>query len=434
MKKLLLLTLVLLGGVMQVSAATETTVYYAIPSDVVGTYTVKLNVNRKGNADDWKSYDMTKTDKTFLTYDIYSCEFTDLYDGLGCIQFQLYDGETWKSEEQPFGKKEWTSPSVYNGKMWVYGNSSKNWVPYNYDTDEIVITIHCKKTNSWTPSNGYAFYDGLSSYNQLNGNWPGNSTTVNPNNSDYYDMTITNKITNEVNPFTLKVIFNNGKSTGSVKGEDQTYDIVIGNNPEYWVEDGPTSWEAIQKVKITATKKFSTYCNTNNLDFTGISGLEAYKVSEVTETAAKIAKVGVVPGGQGLVLKKTENIGVATTFEVPIVASAESIAPNALVGVTTDTDITGVAHAYILSGGLFYKSSGGTLAAGKAYLVAAAWDGSSANSFSMIVDDSDTDGIKSIENRELRNENSDYYNLAGQKVGKDYKGIVIVNGKKMLNK
>ena len=25
------------------------------------------------------------------------------------------------------------------------------------------------------------------------------------------------------------------------------------------------------------------------------------------------------------------------------------------------------------------------------------------------------------------------YNLAGQKVGKDYKGIVIVNGKKMLN-
>ena len=187
-------------------------------------------------------------------------------------------------------------------------------------------------------------------------------------------------------------------------------------------------------VNVKATKEFSTYCNTDNLDFTGISGLEAYRVSEVTESAAKIAQVTTVPGGQGLVLKKTENIGVATTFEVPVLASAESIGDNALVGVTTDTDITGVAHAYILSDGLFYKSSGGTLAAGKAYLVAAAWDGSSANSFSMIVDDSDTDGIKSIENRELRNENSDYYNLAGQKVGKDYKGIVIVNGKKMLNK
>lgn len=45
-----------------------------------------------------------------------------------------------------------------------------------------------------------------------------------------------------------------------------------------------------------------------------------------------------------------------------------------------------------------------------------------------------TDGIRSIENGELRSENYDYYNLAGQKVGKDYKGIVIVNGKKVLVK
>ncbi len=44
----------------------------------------------------------------------------------------------------------------------------------------------------------------------------------------------------------------------------------------------------------------------------------------------------------------------------------------------------------------------------------------------------ETDGILSIENSELRMENS--YNLAGQRVGKDYKGIVIVNGKKIVNK
>ena len=46
----------------------------------------------------------------------------------------------------------------------------------------------------------------------------------------------------------------------------------------------------------------------------------------------------------------------------------------------------------------------------------------------------ETHGIRSIENSELRMKNSDYYNLAGQRVGKDYKGIVIVNGKKMLVK
>jgi endonuclease I len=44
------------------------------------------------------------------------------------------------------------------------------------------------------------------------------------------------------------------------------------------------------------------------------------------------------------------------------------------------------------------------------------------------------DGILSIENGELRIDNSDYYNLAGQKVGADYKGIVVVNGKKVIKK
>jgi hypothetical protein len=43
----------------------------------------------------------------------------------------------------------------------------------------------------------------------------------------------------------------------------------------------------------------------------------------------------------------------------------------------------------------------------------------------------ETDGIRSIENGELRIENYDYYNIAGQRVSDDYKGIVIKNGKKV---
>lgn len=50
-------------------------------------------------------------------------------------------------------------------------------------------------------------------------------------------------------------------------------------------------------------------------------------------------------------------------------------------------------------------------------------------------EENETTSINSIENGELRIENSDYiYNLAGQKVSKDYKGIVIVNGKKFVRK
>ena len=46
---------------------------------------------------------------------------------------------------------------------------------------------------------------------------------------------------------------------------------------------------------------------------------------------------------------------------------------------------------------------------------------------------SETDGIDTIHNAQFIMHN-DAYNLAGQKVSKDYKGIVIVNGKKYLNK
>ncbi len=42
------------------------------------------------------------------------------------------------------------------------------------------------------------------------------------------------------------------------------------------------------------------------------------------------------------------------------------------------------------------------------------------------------DGIRSIENSELRIDKYDYYNLSGQRVGNDYKGIVIRNGKKLV--
>ena len=69
------------------------------------------------------------------------------------------------------------------------------------------------------------------------------------------------------------------------------------------------------------------------------------------------------------------------------------------------------------------------LAANKAYL--AVPENLAKEGFSFISDEEETDGIKAVSTRV---ENGVRYNLAGQKVGADYKGIVIVNGKKMLNK
>ena len=46
---------------------------------------------------------------------------------------------------------------------------------------------------------------------------------------------------------------------------------------------------------------------------------------------------------------------------------------------------------------------------------------------------SDPAGIKEV-NNDTVNENAPIYNLAGQRVGKDYKGVVIQNGKKFIKK
>ena len=104
---------------------TATTVYYTAPAATIGTYTVKLNVHMGCyDGDDWKQYDMVKTDKTYGEDPIYSASFTDYWNGLCTMQFQLYDGSTWKSQDEVFNS--WFSESAYNGKMYVH--SLGEWV------------------------------------------------------------------------------------------------------------------------------------------------------------------------------------------------------------------------------------------------------------------------------------------------------------------
>lgn len=82
----------------------------------------------------------------------------------------------------------------------------------------------------------------------------------------------------------------------------------------------------------------------------------------------------------------------------------------------------------------FYKANAtnkNTVATTKAYL--AVPNGSQAREFFTL--GGETTGINAIDNGQLTIDNdAPMYNLAGQRVNKSYKGVVIVNGKKMLNK
>ena len=134
--------------VKDVRAATETTVYYAVPSEVVGSYSVKLNVNRQGDADNWQQYDMTKVNGSYGGYELFTYTYTDLYDGVGAMQFQLYNGNDWVSQQQPIGS--WTKVDKFNGKVYVHDDG---WHSYTAGQDTY-IPMRASFFTNWTNDAG----------------------------------------------------------------------------------------------------------------------------------------------------------------------------------------------------------------------------------------------------------------------------------------
>ena len=78
----------------------------------------------------------------------------------------------------------------------------------------------------------------------------------------------------------------------------------------------------------------------------------------------------------------------------------------------------------------FYKWTGSALASGKVYLPASAVAG--AREF--LGFDDETTGIANVKGEAKTLVNSDFYNIAGQRVAQPTKGLYIVNGKKVIIK
>ena len=190
-------------------------------------------------------------------------------------------------------------------------------------------------------------------------------------------------------------------------------------------------------VTISAAK-YASFCSSYALDFSE-TDVKAYK-AKVEENEVKLTKVDEVPAGEGVILY----CETADTYNIPVIASAAAVTDNEMVGVTTETTVvwnpsTGV-YNYILQQGVFNKASesGAKLRANRAYL-STSYNVSApgAKPLTIVFNDEEqgeeTDGIKSVQGSGFT-VNGEAYNLSGQRVGADYKGIVIVNGKKYMNK
>ncbi len=116
---------------------TDTTIYFSPSSDNItknycdstgalnSGYTLKANYNKKGNGSDWGNTIMTLDSGTYNGKKVYKASFTDSYNGLGVLQFQIYQDSTWKCESKPIST--WTAVTVYNGKLY----NGTAWVAYS---------------------------------------------------------------------------------------------------------------------------------------------------------------------------------------------------------------------------------------------------------------------------------------------------------------
>lgn len=164
------------------------------------------------------------------------------------------------------------------------------------------------------------------------------------------------------------------------------------------------------------------------------TNIKAYKAS-VSGTDITLTRVNTVTNGEGVLLYAE---GGAEEF-VPVKGGTVSKNDgNAFVGVTEDIEALASEDNgtnYILNDGVngvgFYLAADKAVAAGKAYLKVPA-EGAKNFYTLTIVDDEMTTGISEVKANALLKDV--IYSISGQRVGDNYKGVVIVNGKKVLKK
>ena len=184
----------------------------------------------------------------------------------------------------------------------------------------------------------------------------------------------------------------------------------------------------VDPVSVTIPASgYATVASKYALDCANLpSGLKAYKVSEISASAATIVEVNeAVAAGTGLILE-----GAAGSYEIPVVATGTDIsATNLLKAAVKATDVE-ADKVYVLKDGTFHLvTAASTVPAGKAYLEVPAE--SEARALTIEIGGKTT-GINKVEAAVAGD--AEIYNMLGQRVAQPTKGLYIVNGKKVIIK
>lgn len=212
------------------------------------------------------------------------------------------------------------------------------------------------------------------------------------------------------------------------------------------LETAPADWTyTTTKAPINVDGKGTTYWSTFYASNNRLlpDGVTAYAVKSNNDGRAQLVKVAegrqVIPGGQGYLLSTANENGFCLTpsEDAPVEVSTE----NLLMGSDEAMTFNKANYKYYILGksgedvGFYWqKGTGGACvnnAAHKAFLRVPASSGAKFLSFTF---GEETTGINGITASDAEQNGTALYNLAGQRVAKGYKGLVIKNGKKYLVK
>lgn len=313
-----------------------------------------------------------------------------------------------------------SATAIYIRVTWLKSDNNHTFRISAFVADKVFhIAYYNTYHEYWTGGvNAYAYHNDM----PLIGAWPG--TQMSASSADNYTTTITGATGS-------KIVFSDKNNSGN-----KTEDKVLVNNGVYNF-DG-----RVETVNVSAgALGKSTFSSKYPLDFTGITTVKAYRITSASAGVLGLEQVmGSVPAGIGLYIEG--NLG--ASFDVPTCAvtypTTSMLTPGTGAAVSA-TESEGTITNFILTNKTttnasaplkFYKANGNTVPVGKAYLQIPTANVGSRDFFWF---DNEATEIKTIDNGPLTiDANAPMYNLAGQRVSKNYKGVVIVNGKKVVLK
>ena len=241
----------------------------------------------------------------------------------------------------------------------------------------------------------------------------------------------TNNISTAIKTKVITTSSENLMASGGISIDDGEY-VYIGFESQLYTAS--ISWTEADGISLTTTDNMAGwrafYDATQG--YTLDANTKAYIATETDESTVKLKAITDVPAGTPVILHTSSS---SDNYKMTLTKAATTTgnATGNNLAVTNGTDnVTNKYRLGYLAGdgnGIgFYPYSATKPAAGIVYLNVSSGD---AKGLTFVFDDDETDGIKAVSTKV---ENGVRYNLAGQKVSADYKGIVIVNGKKMFNK